>query len=195
MKGLAASFFLAAAGLSALPASAAAEDAAPLAKPMDVGFRTCAQQLTQPDFLTSANSAAFAAAGVTLDGAVPDQVRTLATAGIADPIFASIAAADAQIWIVASRTGPLCKVTLANTRDALRTRLAIEDAFRKTTAWTYDTAASGTADGMMVQAFVLNPAAAGPRMVMVLNGPNEIFNDGEGIQTIMTVAIVKAKAE
>lgn len=196
MKGHAASIFLAAACLSAVPASAAADNAPPLAKPMDVGFRTCALHLSRPGYLTDANSTEFGPAGVKLGGDVPEQVRMLAGAGFTDPIFASVDAEGGTVWIIASAgAAQVCKVTLADTQDALRTRLAVEDAFRKTTAWQYDPAGSGTSGGMMTQAFALNPGRPGPKMVMLLNGPNTIYNNGAGIQVIMTVAIVNPKAQ
>lgn len=182
-----------------LQAAAPATSANPsqlLADRMEVAFRACALQLTKRDYLTRKNAAELTAAGITLNGNPPAPVSEMASRlfGITG-IYASVAASEGAIWIAASATVPACKVTVADTALSLTARYNWTTKLRSTAGWSFDRARSGVNGNLMRDLLVLNAERPGSHMIVIMDGPNVVYNDGKGIQTIMTVALETAKAK
>ena len=153
-------------------------------------------QLTERgDYLTAKNRPELDAQGISL-AAPPTEVSAMATRLFGNEgIYASVAIPSGAMWIAASATVPACKVTLADTDLALSGRYDWTTTLRSSKAWRFDPARSGQTGGIMRDFFVLNPDRPGAHMVMFVDGPNTIANDGKGIQMIMTVALEPAKAQ
>jgi hypothetical protein len=98
------------------------------------------------------------------------------------------------MWIAASTTVPACKVTLGDTELALSGRVEWMGKLRSTAGWQYDRARS-IGGSLQRDLFVLNPDRQGGHMIVFIDGPNTVFNEGKGIQMIMTVALEQAKAQ
>ena len=180
--------------MQAAPASPASVGQ-PLADRLDVAFRACALQITEPAYLTSNNQRELAAAGIKLAAPPPD-VLTMATRLFGEAgIYASVASPNGNIWISASPTVAACKVTLGDTDLALSGRYDWTTRLRSSAAWQYDQPRSGQNAQIMRDFFVLNPDRPGPHLVMFVDGPHTVINDGKGIQMIMTVTLEAAKAQ
>jgi hypothetical protein len=163
---------------------------------IEIAFRACAQHLARRDYLTDKNRKELEAVGITLGGTPPADVTGMASRLFgAQGIYASVSAPEGEMWIAASAAVPACKVTVANTATALTARYLWATKLRETTAWTFDKTRSGTNGGLMRDMFILNAQRPGGHMVMMLDGPNTIWQEGKGIQMIMTVALETAKAQ
>jgi hypothetical protein len=167
----------------------------PLADRLDVAFRTCALQLTRRDYLTAKNQKTLGEVGITLASPPPDVQAMAARLVGNEGLYASVSAPQGQIWISASATVPACKVTLGDTELALSGRLDWTSTLRSSTIWRYDKARSGGNGQIQRDFFVLNPDRPGGHMIMFIDGPYSVVNDGKGIQMIMTVALEAAKAQ
>jgi len=99
------------------------------------------------------------------------------------------------MWIAASATVPACKVTVADTALALTARYDWTTKLRSTAGWTFDKSRSGMKGNFMRDLLALNMERPGPHMIVILDGPNIVYNEGKGIQMIMTVALDAAKAQ
>lgn len=179
----------------AASAGSATSPGQPLADRVEVAFRTCAQQLTQRDYLTAKNARTLAPVGVILNDQPPASVRDMASRlfGV-NGIYASVSTPDGQIWIAASATVPACKVTVADTALSLTARQLWSTKLRSTAGWTFDKTRSGMNGNFMRDFFALNAQRPGGHMVVILDGPNTVWQDGKGIQTIMTVGLETSKA-
>jgi hypothetical protein len=182
--------------------AASAQAATPVLAPADVltdklelAFRACSLQLTQHDYLTDKNRTVLDGQGITLGPAPADvqgmAARLFGTSGI----YAAVKTPAGQLWIAASATVPACKVTLGDTDLALTARMNWTGKLRSTAGWTYDPARSGGNRQFMREFLVLNASRAGGHLVTFVDGPNTIYNEGKGIQMIMTVALEPAKAQ
>ncbi|WP_336959228.1 hypothetical protein [Sphingobium aquiterrae] len=182
--------------LQAASPAIAAKPGQLLADRIEVAFRACALQLTQKDYLTAKNSKALDEVGVKLDKAPPADVlgmasRLFGTQGL----YASISTTEGKMWMAASATVPACKVTVADTPLSLTARSLWADKLRGTNGWTFDKTRSGMNGNLMRDLFVLNAQRPGGHMVVMLDGPNIVWQEGKGIQMIMTVALDTAKAQ
>ena len=192
---------LAAALMLLLPASTQAAPAPTpsvgrlLADKLDLAFRTCAIQLTNNAYLTSKNQKQLEAQGITFGSPPPDVQSMAGRLFGGSGIYAAVSAPHGNIWIAASATTPACKVTLADTELALSGRVDWISQLRSSTAWQYDKARSSGVGQIQRDFFVLNPDRPGAHMIMFIDGPHTVVNDGKGIQMIMTVALETAKAQ
>jgi hypothetical protein len=184
---------------SAAPASSAPATPAAigqlLADKLDVAFRACALQITSRGaHLVSANAEKLAQDGIVL-GTPPAQVREMSARLFGDSgVYASVAAPTGQIWISGSATLAACKVTVSDTELALTGRYDWTTRLRRSSAWHFDKARSGQNAQLMRDFFVLNADRPGPHMLMFIDGPGSIYNEGKGIQMIMTVTLEAPKA-
>jgi hypothetical protein len=180
-------------------ASAVAEQATAIADAMETGFRACAQQIARPGYLAAPNTAVLAAVRLAIEPAAPPPVLAIANEQPelkAAPIFVRLAGpTPAQVWIIASPDQPICKVTVADSPDILGARIALQRKFMADGAWTYERAKSGTANGLMRQVFALDAARPGAHMLLLIDGPNSVNNDGAGIQAILTIGVVNPEAK
>ena len=178
-----------------LAQQAPADPGRPLADRIEVAFRACALQLTQRDYLTTKNAVELSGVGIKLSTTPPPMVGAMASRLFGnDGIYASVTAPAAEMWIAASATVPACKVTVANSDLSLSARVDWSNKLRSTAGWTFDRSRSGTQGNFMRDFFTINATRPGPHMVLMLDGPNIIAHNGQGIQLIMTVAFDVTKA-
>lgn len=188
-------FVIALALLQSAATVPARSTASQLTGSLETAFRACAQQLTQRDHLTAKNQRLLKDVGITLS-APPADVETMAGRLFnKEGIYASVAVPEGQMWIATSATVPACKVTLADTALSLTARYDWTTKLRSTSGWTFDKSRSGMNGNFMRDLLVLNGIRPGPHMIVILDGPNIVYNEGKGIQMIMTVALDAAKAQ
>ena len=167
-----------------------------LAEAMQRGFTACALQVTERKHLTAANAATLTKAGLTLSAAPPEDVKTVAAQMFkTGTSFAQVTAPGAAVWVIGSSTVPACKVTVAGTKDVLGARAEIDRRFRGAKAWSHDPARSFTRDGVSRQAYILNKDLPGRHMMMLVDGPTALADEGKGIQAIMTIGFIKPEAK
>ncbi|WP_375395809.1 hypothetical protein [uncultured Sphingomonas sp.] len=178
-----------------LAQQAPADPGRPLADRIEVAFRACALQLTQRDYLAPKHATELSGVGINLSTKPPPMVSAMAGRLFGnDGIYASVTAPAAEMWIAASPTVPACKVTVADSDLSLSARVDWSNKLRSMAGWTFDRSRSGTQGNFMRDFFVLNAARPGPHMVLLLDGPNIVAQNSQGIQLIMTVAFDVAKA-
>jgi len=164
-----------------------------VAEAMHEGFKTCARQVADRAHLSAANKAELDKAGVTLRETPPDEVAIVAATLFKEaPIYAELKSPAGSVWLIASASLPACKVTVADTSGVPGARAELNRLFGTAEAWSPDLAQSFDKDGLVRQAYVLNKDKPGPHMVTFVDGPNEVVNDGKGIQSIITVGVQKA---
>ena len=185
-------------GLALLQAAAPGVQQKPadiLAARVETGFRACALQLTGHDYLAAKNEAALKVAGIALGGEPPADARSVAARLFpADAVFASIGSPEGKFWVAASATVPVCKLLVSNSAYALTARYNWSTKLRGTAGWTWDRRRSGMQGNFMRDLFVLYPDRPGAHMIVILDGPNVVLNEGVGTQMIMTVTLDPAKA-
>jgi hypothetical protein len=167
-----------------------------LADRLDTAFRACALQITDRGaYLVSGNAEELAKKGIGL-AKPPADVLGMATRLFGESgVYASVTAPVGQIWVAGSATLPVCKVTLSDTELGLTGGYTWATRLRRSAAWQWDKARSGQSGPLMREFFVLNADRPGPHMVLIIDGPNSVYNEGKGIQMIMTVTIEPAKAQ
>ena len=160
-----------------------------------MAFRACALQITERgQYLAPANKEALDAQGILL-ASPPSEVLVMGERLFGDAgIYASVAVPKGNIWIAGSATIAACKVTFGDTELALTGRYDWTTRLRRSSTWTYDRARSGQNSQIMREFFVLNGDRPGPHLVLFVDGPNTVVNDGKGIQSIMTITLEAAKA-
>ena len=154
---------------------------------LELGFKLCARHVVRQGILSAEQSEELGSLDVRLLDDVPEEIR--ANTGplfTQDRIFAKIGRDGANVYVSTARNSTACRVIVADTEDGLRGRMKFIDALRRTSAWTYDERRSGTFDGMMKDELLL----ASGSMIAIMNGPNHIANDGRGIQSFLTVALL-----
>lgn len=179
-------------------ASAQAIDGVRLDGMLESAFRACALQInstlkanSSTYFADPTKTAERTAQGIVPAAALPDGYDI----GIARDTFgastiAKLASPDAALWLVGYASGPVCKVLVGETSVSQAARAEFERRFTATTSWTRDPT-SGPQGALLLQLFTLNAARPGPHLVVKLEGPTAVFNEGRGIQAIMTVALIK----
>ena len=158
-----------------------------VAERLELGLKLCARHVVRQGILSPEHSEELAALDVRLLDDVPEDIR--ANTGplfTQDRVFAKIGQDGANVYVSTAVNSTACRVIVADTADGLRGRVKFVDALRQTTAWTYDQRRSGTVDGMMKDELVL----ASGLMIAIMNGPNHIANDGVGVQSFLTVALL-----
>ncbi|GFZ83888.1 MULTISPECIES: hypothetical protein [Sphingobium] len=177
---------------SATPAKTTASQ---LTSALETAFRACAQQLTERDHLTAKNEKLLKNVGITL-AIPPADVETMASRLFGkEGIYASVAVPEGKMWLATSASVPACKVTLADTMLSLTARYDWTTKLRSIEGWTIDKSRSGMQGNFMRDLLVLNAERPGGHMIVILDGPNIVYNEGKGIQMIMTVALDAAKAQ
>lgn len=154
---------------------------------LELGFKLCARHVVRAGILAPEHSEELASLDVQLLDNVPDDIR--ANTGplfTQDRIFAKIGQDGANVYVSTAEHSSACRVIVADTNDGLRGRVKFIDDLRRTSAWTYDQRRSGTFDGMMREELILSNGL----MIAIMNGPNHIANDGRGIQSFLTVALL-----
>ena len=158
-----------------------------VAERLELGFRLCARHVVRQGILAPDHSEELAALDVRLLDNVPEDIRAntgpLFTQG---QVFAKIGQTGANVYISTAVNSTACRVIVADTTDGLRGRVKFIDDLRQTSAWTYDHRRSGTVEGMMKDELLL----ANGLMIAIMNGPNYIANDGVGVQSFLTVALL-----
>jgi hypothetical protein len=184
----------------ALALQSAAQMPTKLASPLltdklEVAFKACSLQLTQRNHLTAENEKPLRNMGITLS-VPPTDIQAMASRLFgSDGIYASVAVPEGNMWIATSATVPACKVTLADTALSLTARYNWTTKLQSTAGWTIDKGRSGMNGNIMRDLFVLNAERSGRHMIVILDGPNTVYNEGKGIQMIMTVALDTTKAQ
>lgn len=163
---------------------------------MEKGFRACASQVADRRHLSAINGAELEKAGLKLGDTPDEEVATVASSIFGEnPIYARVENEDGDVWVIGSATIPACKVTVANTKDAYVARQELDRRFTASDTWSADGGQSFEKGGVDRRAYVLNKTESGPHMVTFVDGPTELVNDGRGIQSIITVGIMKPGAE
>jgi hypothetical protein len=158
-----------------------------VAERLELGFKLCARHVVRQGILAPEHSEELASLDVRLLDDVPEDVRE--NTGPLFPqnrIFAKIGQDGANVYVSTAVNSTACRVIVADTDDGLRGRIQFVDALRQTSAWTYDQRRSGTSGGMMKDELLL----ANGSMIAIMNGPNTIANNGRGIQSFLTVALL-----
>ena len=158
-----------------------------VAERLELGFKLCARHIIRLGILSPDHSEELAALDVRLIEDMPEDIR--ANTGplfTQDRVFAKIGQDGANVYVSTALNSTACRVIVADTADGLRGRLKFIDNLRQTTAWTYDQRRSGTSNGMMKDELVM----ANGLMIAIMNGPNHISNDGVGVQSFLTVALL-----
>lgn len=189
------------AALLALPAAAQAADGTRLGGTLETAFRACALQVSSslkpggPLYLGDpAKVAELKTQGIAATAALPEAYAIgIASDNYGAPTVATLTSPDAALWLVGYGEGPVCKVLIGDTTVAPTARSEFERRFAATTSWSKDPA-SRVEGPLFIQIFTLNAARPGPHLVVKLEGPGAPFNDGRGIQAIMTVALIKPEA-
>ena len=181
---------------SAGPAAATEGDTAAVAEALEKGFRACALQVTSRAHISRARADDLKKEGISLGDVPPDEVATFSkTQFPEDRLFAKIDSKAGALWMIASPTLPLCKVTVSDTPSAVAAREAVDARMDANKDWSADAARSKSGDGVTRKAWTQAAGAAGSRVLLQIDGPDAPANNGDGIQAILTVALVTAKAE
>lgn len=189
------------AGLLALPAAAQTADGTRLGGTLETAFRACALQVSSsikpggPLYLSDpARVAELATQGIAAAAALPEAYGGIASDRYGTPVIAKLTSPDASLWLVGYGGGPVCQVLVGDTTVSPAARSEFERRFAATTSWSKDPA-SRVEGPLLIQIFTLNAARPGPHLTVKLEGPSASFNEGRGIQAIMTVALVKPEAK
>ncbi|MXP14594.1 hypothetical protein GRI44_07505 [Altererythrobacter confluentis] len=157
---------------------------------LELGFKLCAQHVIQQGILTPDHLEELESLDVQLVDDVADEIK--ANTGplfTSDRIFAKIGRDDANVYISTAKNSSACRVITADTQDGLRGRVKFVNDLRRTTSWEYDERRSGTFNGMMKEELLLRNGL----MIAIMNGPNHIANEGVGVQSSLTVALLPPK--
>ncbi|MEO0463717.1 MAG: hypothetical protein AAF127_11340 [Pseudomonadota bacterium] len=153
----------------------------------ELGFKLCFAHIARRGHLAEEHNEMLLGMGVELAKDVPQKIRESSGPLFKeDRIFAKMRAAGGKMYILSAKNSTACRVVLADTIDGLRHRVAFVDRLRETSAWTYDKRRSGTRNGLMRDELT----SASGRAVTIMNGPNYIFNQGNGVQAILTIALL-----
>lgn len=162
---------------------------------LENGFRTCAIQVVSRDHVSRTRADALKAQGILVGEVPPLDVADIAKAQLpGDPVFARVAGDAGTVWLVASATAPVCKVVLSNTAAAPAARAAVATRLDANQSWTADTAKSKSADGVTRKVWTQKAGETG-QVLFQMDGPDQPDNNGEGIQAILTLALVTPKAD
>ena len=180
---------IALAQVAALP-PASGEQPNIVADRLELGFKLCTRHVVRQGILSSEHLEQLNALGVRLVDSVDDEIKeNTGPLFSSNRIFAKIGEGHANVYVSTAQNSPVCRVIVADTQDGLRGRIKFVDDLRRTSSWEYDTRRSGTVDGIMKDELKLRNGL----MVAIMNGPNHIANDGAGIQSFLTVALLPQK--
>jgi hypothetical protein len=159
----------------------------PIYQSLETGFKLCSKHVIRQGHLAEEHSELLEGMNVRLVDEVPENIRmSSGPLFTKDRIFAEVETDGASVFVLSTVNSTACRVVLADTTDGLRNRIKLIDNLRKTSAWTYDSKRSGIQNGMMRDELT----TASGRMVAIMNGPNTIANGGQGIQAILTIALL-----
>ncbi|WP_114521951.1 hypothetical protein [Altererythrobacter sp. ZODW24] len=179
---------------AALLPQAASQEAAPIEiSALERGFRACMMQVSQGSYLENEKAELLAQDKIIIRDDPPADVKLMASQLFKAPTYAMIESDEGVVWITSQARLNVCKVTLSDAKNPLRTRLNFSGELFKTKAWIPDKTRSGTQGGLMREAFSLGTDPLKPTYYAMVDGPQVVLNDGAGIQAIITVARIERK--
>lgn len=174
-------------GAAPPPISSAAVSPDVVAQRFELGFKLCARHIIRQSSLNPQNSAELQSLGVKLVRDIPADVAANGDHLFGpDRVFARIGTDGPLVHVATSTDAGVCRVIVSDTNDVLRGRIKFVDDLRATSSWTYDERRSGVVNGIMKDELVIKSGL----MIVIMNGPNTVVNDGKGIQAVLTVALL-----
>lgn len=170
-------------------------DVKAVADALETGFRTCVQQVANRAHVSRAREEALKKEGVDLDQVAPEEVATYGKGRLPDDrLIAKITSKTGNVWLTAFPDLPQCIVTVSDTAAAPAAREEINTRMSGNKDWSSDSSRSHTANGVERKAWTQAAGLRGTRLLMQLDGPEAPADGGAGIQAIMTIAFIDAKA-
>ena len=170
-----------------IPTLSYQEQAEEVRSRIELGFKLCAKHIVREGILSVQHNAELKELGVMMTDAVPQDVR--ANSGPlfpTKPLFAKIGETGSNVHIVTAAGSTACRVVVSDTQAALKGRIDFVDRLRATSSWVYDTRRSGTSNGLMKDELVIKSGY----MITIVNGPQYIRDNGNGIQVFVTVGLI-----
>ena len=181
--------------LGLLLASAIASEASPsyneqakeVSDRIELGFKLCAKHVVREGILSVEHQDELKQLGARMIDTVPQDVRENSGPLFAsNPIFAKIGETGSNVYITTAPNSFACRIAVSDSQAVLKARIDFVDRLRATSSWTYDTKRSGTSNGYMKDELVINSG----HMITIVNGPQYIRDNGNGIQVFITVALI-----
>lgn len=173
-----------------------ADEVAALTDGIESGFRACAIQVANRGHIARERADALKAVGITLGEVPPDGVVTVASKDLPDDrVYARVDSKAGMLWLMASPTRPLCKITAADTRAVPAAAQRIAERLAKNITWKADAGRSHVTGEVQRRAWTQIVGSEGAQLLLVLDGPTQPSDGGKGIQAILSVALVNPKAD
>ncbi len=154
---------------------------------IELGFKLCAKHILRDGILAVQHKDALKQLGARMIDAVPQDVRDNSIGLFPTyPVFAKIGETGSNVYIVTAVNATACRIIVSDSRAALNARTDFVDRLRATSVWIYDPKRSGTANGLMKDELVIKSGY----MITIVNGPQFVRDNGNGIQVFVTVGLI-----
>ena len=163
---------------------------------LERGFRACLLQVSSNEYLTDSPAEALTEDKLGVREDPPADVRLMASRLFPEARYVRIDDdGDGTVWAVASKNVPACKVSFSDHDNPLKHRLDFSGLLFAADNWKPRRDLSGSSGGLMREAFVLSREDSSVEVLAIVEGPQTVVNNGQGIQAIVTVAAQPKKAE
>jgi hypothetical protein len=178
---------LLASGIASATTPSYADQAKEVSDRIELGFKLCAKHLVHEGILSVEHRDELKQLGARMVETVPQDVRDNSQHLFGNNrVFAKIGDSGSNVFIVTAPASIACRISVSDTQAALKARIDFVDQLRATSSWTYDTRRSGTANGYMKDELVIKSG----HMITIVNGPQYIRDNGNGVQVFVTVALI-----